>query len=729
MLEMKHELVNLDISEFSYYDNILLNLKVLPHEAEVCVPKYYRREREAELKQRRQTMDEILKKLGFYEEEEEVKKMTEEEAVRLIQIHERARQGRLRSQFMKEIRLLKEKGKPEPVSESKESSNLSAVLNIQKTWRGCMARRKVQRRKIEEMLLIGMVHPSFMPSEERKKAVEVQKLRRELQQQYQAEYEKTVEEEKELCRKTKGGQMMEDMADQIRNWYMQYKNQSGKFPDLPSEESGGSALLFRSSSRQGTESSMSKSTAGSSGGRSKKGKRSPKEDLAKKKKEEEDEDPGFKMAPSNFLTDLLTANTEYDTVWRHKLDDPSEEPYLDMIKAEKQAEVEAELRKVVDNMMREELEVLQAALDRDRARKGKKVKRSSKKKKGRRGGKKSKKKKEKDLTPDRTLESLYEELITNGIIKKYPEVPISAFKGERSFANYELRQQGKDPLPALGDIRQVITEYCILPLGSKTIRQNSPLVRSLLIAGPHKSGKNMLVHAICTEVGAVLFDLSPANIVGKYPGKSGLIMLMHLVNKVSRLMQPAVIYMEGAEKPFMKKVPKADKTDPKRLKKDLPKLVKGIGPDDQIMLIGVSTTPWDCDQKALQQTYNKFIYIPRPDYSSLSFIWTDLLFQYSGVSRQFDVGVLAKLTDGYTVGSIIDVIQEVMTCKRILQLVVQPLNHFELINALSKRQPVYKEEEDMFEQWLSKTPIGRKKTRYLEMLAEKQAIMQTMKKK
>lgn len=45
----------------------------------------------------------------------------------------------------------------------------------------------------------------------------------------------------------KGGQMMEDMADQIRNWYMQYKNQSGKFPDLPSEESGGSALLFRSS--------------------------------------------------------------------------------------------------------------------------------------------------------------------------------------------------------------------------------------------------------------------------------------------------------------------------------------------------------------------------------------------------------------------------------------------------------------------------------------------------
>lgn len=161
---------------------------------------------------------------------------------------------------------------------------------------------------------------------------------------------------------------------------------------------------------------MSKSTAGSSGGKSKKekAKKATKEDLTKKKKEDEDEDPGFKMAPSNFLTDLLTANTEFDTIWKEKLYDPNEQPYMDMIKAEKQAEVEAELRKIVDNMMREELEVLQAALDRDRAKKGKKGKRSSKKKKGRRGGKKSKKKKEKDLTPDRTLESLFEELITNG---------------------------------------------------------------------------------------------------------------------------------------------------------------------------------------------------------------------------------------------------------------------------------------------------------------------------
>lgn len=84
----------------------------------------------------------------------------------------------------------------------------------------------------------------------------------------------------------------------------------------------------------------------------------------------------------------------------------------------------------------------------------------------------------------------------------------------------------------IGDIRQLIAEYCILPLGNNTLRELTPLIRSVLIAGPHGSGKKMLVNAICTELGATLFDITPANIAGKYPGKSGLIMLMHLILKV-----------------------------------------------------------------------------------------------------------------------------------------------------------------------------------------------------
>lgn len=37
--------------------------------------------------------------------------MTEQQAILILQTHERARQGRLRAQFMKEIRSMKEKTK------------------------------------------------------------------------------------------------------------------------------------------------------------------------------------------------------------------------------------------------------------------------------------------------------------------------------------------------------------------------------------------------------------------------------------------------------------------------------------------------------------------------------------------------------------------------------------------------------------------------------------------
>lgn len=60
------------------------------------IPNYFRRERAKEIADRRKRMDDILKKLGFYEEEYTGIEMTDDEATRLIQIHERARQGRLR---------------------------------------------------------------------------------------------------------------------------------------------------------------------------------------------------------------------------------------------------------------------------------------------------------------------------------------------------------------------------------------------------------------------------------------------------------------------------------------------------------------------------------------------------------------------------------------------------------------------------------------------------------
>lgn len=75
------------------------------------IPKYFVVEHHKSLKQREALLEKILAKLGPQEKDadkDEVK-MSLEDAVRLIQIHERARQGRLRAKFMRIIRQQEER--------------------------------------------------------------------------------------------------------------------------------------------------------------------------------------------------------------------------------------------------------------------------------------------------------------------------------------------------------------------------------------------------------------------------------------------------------------------------------------------------------------------------------------------------------------------------------------------------------------------------------------------
>ncbi|KAK5643004.1 hypothetical protein RI129_009171 [Pyrocoelia pectoralis] len=708
ILELKCDLVEADLCEWSHCGDVIASLRLNPLNCDLKIPRYFLSERREELEYRKQTIDGILNKFGYLEKIQTKVPLTEHKAILIIQIHERARQGRLRAQFMKEIRGMKERGKPtlaETADEEDDSERVSlvAALRIQKIWRGYVARRQTRRRKLQEMLLIGMIPPVKKESEQINKALAVREARRNLQDAREQEYKNAIVEIRENIDKTQRGVILEQLSDQVRTWLQEYRAHTGKIPEYTGSERPISRLM---SSRQGTDSELSKSSSKES--KSKKS-RSPKS--KESKDEKEDEIAHLKAITSVFVPELTMRKEEYDEFWANKDESSNKRQhyYGDIIYNEQMNSVENELRKI-------------EAFDKDRGYKGKKQKKISKK--TRRGGKKTKKKKEKDLTPDRTTESLFEELIANGIIKKCPEVYLTDFIGERSYHSPLPYNKGKEKTIDLGDFRQILTEYCILPLSSDQLHQSTPHIKSLLIAGPKGSGKDALVHAICTEAGALLFDLTPANIVGKYPGKSGLTMLIHLVLKVSRLLSPAVIYMDNAERPFVKKIPKTDTTDPKRLKKDLPKIVKNFSPDERVMLIGVTSCPWESDQKLLQQVYQKFLVIPRAGYNSRYLVWKTLLAKFSAISWQFDISGMSRISDGFTVGSIIETVKEVITVKRMLRLRVQPLSPLELINVLCKKTPVYRDEEEAFESWWLKTPLPKRRNQAVETYLEEQAELQ-----
>lgn len=84
---------------------------------------------------------------------------------------------------------------------------------------------------------------------------------------------------------------------------------------------------------------------------------------------------------------------------------------------------------------------------------GKKKKTQQKKKKNARKGKKAKK----DLTSDRSQESLFKELVENGIIRKTEDMSIDSVFCQPSWSNSDLRKDPwwGDPPPNLWDVKQV----------------------------------------------------------------------------------------------------------------------------------------------------------------------------------------------------------------------------------------------------------------------------------
>ncbi|XP_070224644.1 dynein regulatory complex protein 11 isoform X3 [Bos mutus] len=709
ILELKNEMVELELTEFHYFDDILQDLKLEPQQLDIPIPKYFLKEKLEVIKGREKILSQILAESGLdvSAKKYQVKPIPLEEAVKLIQIAERARQGRLRAMFMKQIYLQEYRAKQARLLGDKVADVSAAALRIQKVWRGFHQCKRTERQRREEMIFLGMNPPPLFNevSAAMIQADRLCHLRNKVQIKHEEEYRDALVTIKDDLKLTEGPDIKENLQDQIRHWFIECRNLTGTFPDYPNEEEGGSAIIFSNKTPQQVIDDIVASQDKEEKTKKKKKEKKPKKEKKEKEtketkeKNKQEEEEMWKMSPSVFLHTMEEGNSVYKDLWKNK-DESWNFPQdydPELIKEGKRKELESEIRVQVDELMRQELKNLKLAVNREKelsARTGKKKggKKKNKKKKGRRG------KKDKDLTVDRTIESLYKELVEEGLLIQALKVSLSDYIGEYSYLGTSLRQVSIEPMPSLLDVRQLITLYAILPLGSAAVHEKAPLVKSLLLAGPSGVGKKMLVHAICTETGANLFNLSAANITGKYPGKSGLQMMLHVVFKVARKLQPSVVWIGDTEKTFYKKVPHAErKMEPKRLKKQLPKMLKLLKPDDRILIVGTTKRPFDAELQPFCKAYQKIILVPRPDYASRYVLWKEIIQRHGGViTDTLSVSCLAKITDGFTQGHIVQVVKEVLTERRIRQQSHKPLTALEFIASLTSMNPVYQEEEDSF---------------------------------
>ncbi|XP_036036159.1 IQ and AAA domain-containing protein 1-like [Onychomys torridus] len=716
VLELKDELVRVDLCETHCLDRVLQDLKLTPADLEVPIPKYFQLEQSSTMKARQQMLAQILSRLEPLIAQESFRGMGRTEALILVQSAERARQGRLRATFMREIRKEEERDKRIRENERQKFSQDQGAIVIQKVWKGYLQRKRIKQDRRMEMEFIGM-----LPSPDQTGRLSIlnqaflgDESRRIRQVEKEEEFRDAIGKTHDSLTETEGPDMKEKMKDQIRQWFIECHALTGRFPDYPDEASGGSYLIFADKTPEQVRIELEMQAQENKKKEQEKTKDKEKEKKEKKKKTKEEKarkepDVTFKVLPSKFIPVINAGHEEYTSLWKNRYDNkhPSQHFDSETLREEKRKEVELEIRAQVDELMRQELKNLRLAVDKEEGRPLK----APKKKAGKKSGKK---RKEKDLTPDRTVDSLFEELVVIGLIKKSMLVTLNDYIGDCLYLGSTLTMANKMPMPSLFDIRQNMALYGVLRLGSHDIHSMAPHVRSILLVGPSGMGKKMLVHAVCTETGANLFDLSPGNVMGKYPGKNGAQLLVHTVFKVARVYQPSVIWIGNTEKTFYKKIPKEERRlDPKRIKKDLMKATRLLSPGDRVMLIGTTDRPQLAELKGLCRFYERILFIPRPDYASRYVLWKRMIENRgTQLTQSLDVSALARVSDGYTPGHILQVIQSVLTERRLLQLSKKPLVASEFVSHLARLDPVYREEEESLKEWYFKTPLGRKNVKF-----------------
>lgn len=799
LLEVKEELVRRNRGwSFVSLETILVDLKLGPETLEVPVPKFFREDQQEAIRLREILHERALVSAsaagaageGSLVDDDGMRLeegLTLEGALRIIQVNERGRQGRERAiklqQKYKKMRNAEERGEKPGVAERLEGMERvhtaisprarpeRAALTLQKSWRGASVRRQVAATRTAELILLGMAPPPPREDEPMARLAEIKETRKKAQRRREAEYKEALVLLEMEVYQNEGPDIREEMVDELRDWYIKHREQTGSFPAFPPEEDKEALEQEAAAGGKGAQGKDAKGKDASKG-KGAKGKGAKGNDASSQKGGQkggqkgkdskgpqgaEDAKPA-KESESHFRKLMASSCQEWSDKWQHRAEPDawyaSQKHDAELIKQAVRPDVELRIREEVNTAIEKELESLKEAFD-TKAKKSKKGKGGKKGKKGTSKGTKGKgnnkkgkkgaggkaaakggKKGPKDPTEGKPIETLYKKLVAAGIAKKVEPVHMKDFVGTPQFVGTGTLDTVSEeassllPEPSMAQVRQAVTEYCVLPLGSQAVKEHAPLNMTgtnkagevapksgtpVLLTGAEGTGKRMLVNAVAHECGANLFDLTPSNTQGCYPGKKAYEMV-HTALKVAKAMQPSVVWIGQAEAVWTsggKKSAKGGGEPANRIVKHLTACLhpkKGlplIEVADRVLIIGTSSRPHACEKAKAFRTFTDFfskvIPLPLPNGLDRQALWLAVL-RKAGIEwpNRDEVQSLARVSDHYSAGSICNAVRRTVTARRLDRLPKKPFSATELIGPLSKEQPVLSSEVEQLRQWCKK---------------------------
>lgn len=317
---------------------------------------------------------------------------------------------------------------------------------------------------------------------------------------------------------------------------------------------------------------------------------------------------------------------------------------------------------------------------------------------------------ENDSSTDVSMKDIIKDLIKNKIIINYTETKFEDHFGTLCHGNENIilqEQEGKkkfkEPLYTSQWLIQAVKEFCVLPFFSQSTHQTNPIIKSVLLSGPPKCGKNMLVNAVCTHIGAVKFDLSAETIrKSEFFERDGVETLELYVMRAARYLHPSIFFVKEVHTAHLLSDPpeipvndnnileflaavrkvdfptteseeqleniekqdetieepgeneesieedkgKTETSDNTFLSGMLVRLANQITKEDMILIMGISNKPFMSDMKLIEQSFNKILVFPRVDYQTARQYLSDKILSHEKVDRNFNFHELAKLCTG-----------------------------------------------------------------------------------
>ncbi|XP_017080750.2 dynein regulatory complex protein 11 [Drosophila eugracilis] len=595
----------------------------------------------------------------------------------------------------------------------------NAASKIQSWWRGYKTRKivKIKKRFKEELYGMKKIRKLRRPNEKANAIMDMYKhemLKRKLDE----DFINLINDERTRLLQVRSPWMMEDISDHIRDWFREFYEKTENFHPYPDPVKKGTVLVVIDETMTPMEfqqtlgkKPLSKAEKKKIRDKEKKDKKKKKEKLkmvlmkeAKRRKKLRDAgiiDIGFELSSSKAIVKIEETMKRYSKDWRN-IDEylnKNHDPIKDWVTEEELAKIHQELRGLVDEYMRVEYELLREALAKDNNEKYKALKVKYPKKK-----KKKKKRAPKDMTGDRTLESLYNELKDGGIIEKVAYKDFDEFIADFNFVADDTRNE--DDLttvgPAKGDIKMVIQE-CMLGMGEFDI----PKPKSLLLIGPLNCGKKLLCQIIASELDAVFMNLSPEK---TYKYADDMKYFLHVILKVAKAFQPTIMYFEEAHRLFWKKIPpEAVDIKPRLLGSYISsKILKPLKKNDKIVLIGTSNMPWAA-KGAIKRAFQKVLLIPKCDYGTSFLLWLELMTENAPDDmNEYAYSALARVLQAYTSGDIDGNVKQTLNIDRKMRLKNEALDPHEFLEYfLSKNEPPIFPPEDKimqkFDKWFARS--------------------------